>query len=133
MTEVCEVPRLVPPGGEPHVPAAGGGFSRMVSARRAQGTARDERLLETCRDLEAMLWQQVVGSMRKAYQGEGGLFENGTDSEIWQGMLDEQWAQALTRRTTSLAAALARQLAGRTRDQSPTSQPSPPGADKKVP
>lgn len=99
-------PDLPPPSDAP------GDFESRVRDRRStcDAPSEDDKLKEACRNLEALLWQQVITSMRQAYEVEGGVLGGGTDSAIWQSQLDQTWASSMAGRPQGLSSTLYRQL-----------------------
>jgi flagellar protein FlgJ len=80
------------------------GHARDAGQRRAA-------LREVAREFEAVFMYQVVKAMRQTVP-KGGLVEKGAGEEVFEGMLDEEWAKKLSSRggPTSLSEVLYRQL-----------------------
>jgi flagellar protein FlgJ len=74
------------------------------AARDPQGAAR-----QAAAQFEALFMQMVLKSMRDATPRSGML--EGTGGDVYEGMLDAQFAQAMSGRPGGLADAIARQLA----------------------
>jgi peptidoglycan hydrolase FlgJ len=74
-----------------------GGFGRLpgVSAKIGQTpAARSESLRQVSREFEAIFIQQMIAAMRKTV-GQGGLLEKSTGEQIFESMLDEEWARKM--------------------------------------
>jgi flagellar protein FlgJ len=88
------------------------GFDRL----REQGHAKDanqrrEALRQVAKEFESVFMYQVVKAMRQTVP-KGGLVEKGEGEEMFEGMLDEEWAKKLVGRggPSSLSEVLYRQL-----------------------
>ena len=66
------------------------GHAKDIVARRAA-------LRETAKEFESVFLYQVVSAMRKTV-AKGGLVEKGEGEEVFEGMLDEEWAKKLSGR-----------------------------------
>jgi flagellar protein FlgJ len=83
---------------------------------REMGHAKDAEqrraaLKQAAKEFESVFMYQVVKAMRQTVP-KGGLVEKGEGEEIFEGMLDEEWAKKLTSRggPNSLSEVLYRQL-----------------------
>lgn len=89
-----------------------GGFDLL----REQGHAKDAdqrraALRQAAKEFESVFMYQVVKAMRQTVP-KGGLVEKGEGEEMFEGMLDEEWARKLAGRggPASLSEVLYRQL-----------------------
>ncbi len=72
---------------------------------------RREGLRQAAKEFESVFMYQVVKAMRQTVP-TGGLVEKGQGEEVFEGMLDEQWAKKLSARSgpSSLSEVIYRQL-----------------------
>jgi flagellar protein FlgJ len=75
---------------------------------------RRQALREASRQFEAIFIQQMIAAMRKTV-GDGGLIRKGVGEQVFEGMLDEEWAKKLAGKTgpNGLGELLYRQLSHR--------------------
>lgn len=70
----------------------------------------DKRLMEACREFEAIFLNELLKSMRKTIP-QGGLLEKSFGQDVFQSMLDTEYAKIMAQsRTTGLAEILYQQL-----------------------
>lgn len=70
----------------------------------------DAKLREACDQFEAYFVQQLFKEMRKTIP-QGGLFENSNERGIYEGMLDEEYSNVISKRSsTGISNALYKQL-----------------------
>lgn len=83
----------------------------VVEGKRKLSLAGDEtRLMETCRDFEAIFLNELLKSMRKTIPQDG-LSENSFGKDVFQSMLDDEYAnQMAVSHSTGLAEILFQQL-----------------------
>lgn len=94
--------------------APGGGIIDAAGLERLRHAAREnspEALKAAATQFEALFLDMVMKSMREAAPSEG-LFDS-EQGRMMQGMLDQQYAQALASRGIGLAEVLARQMTPR--------------------
>ncbi len=86
------------------------GLAGLKKASTAQGGSTEQKaaVKESARQVEAMFVDLLMKNMR-ATRMDGGLFEN-AGKEMFEGMLDQQRAQAVSARGIGLAAVIAKQL-----------------------
>ncbi|MCE2680005.1 MAG: rod-binding protein [Burkholderiales bacterium] len=86
------------------------GLAGLKKASTAEGGSTEQKaaVKESARQVEAMFLDMLMKNMR-ATRMDGGLFEN-SGKEMFEGMLDQQRAQALSARGIGLAAVIAQQL-----------------------
>lgn len=73
-------------------------LDRLRSGSRGTDKAATRQALrEVSREFEAIFLNQLVAAMRKTVP-DGGLIEKSSAEEIFQGMLDEEWAKRLAGR-----------------------------------
>ncbi|WP_321339391.1 rod-binding protein [Breoghania sp.] len=73
------------------MPASGLQASTPTANRTANASAAGK----TAKEFEAVFLQQMLTSMFDTIEG-GGTFGDGASSDIWRGMLTEQYAGAIT-------------------------------------
>ncbi len=73
------------------MPASGLQASTPAATRTANASAAGK----TAKEFEAVFLQQMLTSMFDTIEG-GGTFGDGASSDIWRGMLTEQYAGAIT-------------------------------------
>ncbi|MFZ7102091.1 MAG: rod-binding protein [Peptococcaceae bacterium] len=64
--------------------------------KNAQGTDDKEKLMEACQQFESVFVHKMIAQMRAAIP-EGGLIPKGQGEKIFQDMLDEQYAQKISK------------------------------------
>lgn len=70
----------------------------------------EKRLMETCRDFEAIFLGELLKSMRKTIP-QGGLLAKSFGQDVFQSMLDTEYAKIMAQsRSTGLAEILFQQL-----------------------
>ncbi len=109
--------------------APGGGVLDGQALDRLKQAARDnspEALKATATQFEAMFLDMVMKSMREAAPSEG-LFDS-EQGRMMQGMLDQQYAQALASRGIGLADVLVRQMQPRGTPADPAGAVASPAA-----
>ena len=74
-------------------------------------TSPDEGIKEAAKQFEALFLQQMLKQMRDAIPQSGLL--NSQRSEMYQSLMDQQWAQTLSQRGIGLADMLTEQLQGK--------------------
>jgi len=72
---------------------------------------RRQAIRQAAKEFESVFMYQVVKAMRQTV-ASGGLIEKGAGEEVFEGMLDEEWAKRLSARggPSSLSEVLYRQL-----------------------
>lgn len=75
----------------------------------ARGRDKEQALQEACEDFAAVFWEQVLKAMRRTVP-KTGLLDGGTGEEVFQGLLDGEYARQMARGEGSLAQVLFRQL-----------------------
>jgi flagellar protein FlgJ len=68
-----------------------------------------ERLKKACADFEAIFIQQILKSMRQTVI-RSDLFGKGTERDIFESLLDQEWSKGLARRGMGLGNKLYRQM-----------------------
>ncbi len=76
--------------------------NRDLESLAAGKTPEEQRaaLKKASKAFEAVFVYQMIAAMRKTV-GDGGLIEKSNGEEIFEGMLDEEWAKKLTTQTGS--------------------------------
>lgn len=98
------------------------GLGKLKAAARQQSP---EALREAARQFESLLARMMIRSMREANLGEGLL--DSEQGDLYQDLLDQQWAVELTRgRGLGLADQLIRQLSGAGTPATDAGQPVTP-------
>ena len=69
----------------------------------------EERLKKACVDFEAIFIQQILKSMRQTVL-RSDLFGKGTERDILESLLDQEWSKGLARRGMGLGKVLYQQL-----------------------
>ncbi|MGI6550224.1 MAG: rod-binding protein [Syntrophomonadales bacterium] len=84
---------------------------KVVGGKGKSAPADNEtRLMQACRDFEAIFLGELLKSMRKTVP-QGGLLENSFGQDVFQSMLDDEYAQSMAlSRSTGLAEILFQQL-----------------------
>ena len=84
---------------------------KVVAGKEKLSPTDDEtRLLEACRDFEAIFLGELLKSMRKTVP-QGGLLGNSFGQDVFQSMLDDEYAKSMaSSRSTGLAEILFQQL-----------------------
>lgn len=73
-------------------------------------TGDETRLMEACRDFEAIFLGELLKSMRKTIP-QGGILEKSFGQDVFQSMLDDEYAKSMAlSRSTGLAEILFQQL-----------------------
>jgi len=87
------------------------GAEKSASGKEKQVLTEDEkRLMETCRDFEAIFLGELLKSMRKTIP-QGGLLEKSFGQDVFESMLDTEYARIMAQsRSTGLAEILYQQL-----------------------
>jgi flagellar protein FlgJ len=83
-----------------------------VTAGKKNAALNEEetRLMETCRDFEAIFMGELLKSMRKTVP-QGGMLANSFGQDVFQSMLDDEYAkQMASSHSTGLAEILFQQL-----------------------
>lgn len=101
----------------PEVAAGLPGDAPRLAARLSPGTKApaapgdfDRRLKEACRELEGLLWYQVLKAMRRTVP-EGGFVGGGPGEQVFRDMYDQQLAEGMASASDSgLAELLYRQM-----------------------
>ena len=57
---------------------------------------KDEKLMEACRDFEALFVKQMLDAMRKTVE-KNGLIEGGMAEDIFEDMLYDEYAKLMTK------------------------------------
>ncbi|MGI6604910.1 MAG: rod-binding protein [bacterium] len=70
---------------------------------------QEKPLKEACEDFAALFWETVLRQMRRSVPQEG-LFSGGTGEEVFQGLLDQEYATQIARSEGNLAHMLFQQL-----------------------
>ncbi|HHV57675.1 MAG TPA: flagellar biosynthesis protein FlgJ [Firmicutes bacterium] len=78
-------------------------------AAPARGRDKEQALKEACEEFAALFWEQAVRAMRRTVP-KAGLLDGGAGEEVFQGLLDGEYARQVARAEGSLAAVLFRQL-----------------------
>jgi len=85
----------------------------------AELSAEQQKLLEACRDFEALFIEQMLNAMRKTVE-KTGLVDGGMAEEIFEDMLYEEYAKKMARTAGfGLAETLYRELSPRLADPEP--------------
>lgn len=102
------------------------GLARLKRAAGAQAGSDDQKkaILESARQVEALFVTQLLRSMRETRM-ESGLFKN-PGSDMFEGMLEQQRAQAISARGLGLANVIARQLENVSQPRTPDTAATPP-------
>lgn len=102
------------------------GLAALKAGARQQSP---EALREAARQFESLLARMMIRSMREASLGEGLL--DSEQGDLYQDMLDQQWAAELTRgRGLGLADVLIRQLSGAAAPVADAGNPPGPAGDE---
>jgi len=64
--------------------------------KAAKGKEDDEKLMDACQQFESIFVHQMISQMRAAIP-EGGLFEKSQGEKIFQDMLDEKYAENISK------------------------------------
>lgn len=89
-----------------------GGFDQLRSQGHSKNVGQKrEALKQAAKEFESVFMYQVVQAMRQTIP-KGGLVEKGEGEEMFEGMLDQQWAKTLSGRggPASLSEVIYRQL-----------------------
>jgi hypothetical protein len=91
-------------------------FSEAVGATRIPGArgagVTDPKLFDTCVEMESLLMFEVLKGLRKTIS-KSGFLDGGFREDVFQGMLDEQYALTMSKNTKlGLAEVMYRQIQG---------------------
>ena len=84
-------------------------LSNTASPGQKVTGGNDERLKKACADFEAIFIQQILKSMRQTVL-RSDLFGKGTERDIFESLLDQEWSKGLARRGMGLGNKLYRQM-----------------------